>query len=299
MTASEAYKICLVGAGAMGGAMLSGWVNAGLVAKGSVIIDPHPSANISELCEREGLILKPSIDEVKSSEQADSFEVIILAIKPQLCEKVLPAYRGWGKNAVWASLMAGISIETLLGYLGTDYSIVRVMPNLPASIGAGMTGMVANQGVSIDGCHRVETLMKAVGKALWVETENQIDLVTAISGSGPAYFFLLAEALEEAAVRQGFSRETASQLARATAYGAGQLLNSGDMSAKAFREAVTSPGGTTQAALNVLEGHAEQGQGASTTKSDTLAPARATTDLRTLVDEAVQSAFLRAQELSK
>ena len=244
------FKPCvaLIGAGAMGGAMLKGWLEAGSVdLDGSAVFDPAPPPETADLCEARGLAVNPAME-------ALSIDVLVCAVKPQVAADVLPAYAPLARDAVVVSVMAGKGVEGLSAMLGGAARVVRAMPNLPAAIGRGVSGLYASEAVSPAERDMVERLMRAAGEAVWVDTERAIDAVTAVSGSGPAYVFLLAEALAEAGEALGLSADAAARLARVTVAGSGALLDADARVATEMRRAVTSPGGTTEAALAVLDG---------------------------------------------
>lgn len=264
-------KVALIGAGAMGGAMFRGWITSNAIdTSGSAIFDPGAPADIVELAQSHSVRMNPVI--------GDGYDFLIIAVKPQIATRVLPDYAPASKGAVALSVMAGTSIETISKSLGGPAKIIRAMPNLPAAIGAGVTGMYASSAVSRDERTAAERLMAAVGASVWVEHETDIDLVTAVSGSGPAYFFLLAEALAEAGASAGLSQAAATRLAEATLAGAGALIAVDGRSAMEFRRSVTSPGGTTAAALDVLDGDDKA--------------------VRLLMEKAVAAAAKRAGELA-
>lgn len=241
-------SVALIGAGAMGGAMVRGWLEAGSVdISGSAIFDPAPPQEMADLCDAHGLALNPDVSAIAP-------DVLVCAVKPQAAAKALPSYAPLARDAVVVSVMAGKSVEAVSTMLGGAARIVRAMPNLPAAIGRGVSGLYANEAVSAPERDMIERLMRATGEAVWVDAESAIDAVTAISGSGPAYFFLLTEALAEAGEALGLSKEAAAKLARATCAGAGALLEADARAAAEMRRAVTSPGGTTEAALGVLDG---------------------------------------------
>ncbi len=269
---AEKVSIVLIGAGAMGGALLRGWLDGDVIdAERSSVFDPAVSDEITTLCSRYGLVL----NDLKAASKP---QLALLAIKPQMAIQVLPAYASFIEGAVVVSIMAGQTVLSIAKTLNRPGRIIRAMPNLPVAIGAGMTGMFAGDGVSDKDRTCAEILMQASGDAIWVEREEQIDFVTAISGSGPAYFYLMVEALASAGVDLGLEWETAKRLARSTAIGAGAQLANDMRSVEDIRKAVTSPKGTTQAALEVLDGDDEA--------------------LRSLMKKAAQAAALRARELS-
>ncbi len=226
----------------MGAALLRGWDAQGLSP--SVVVDPGAVEVASPHLQFDDLSLVPA---------AFRPEIVVLAVKPQAADGVLPALAPFARDAVVLSIMAGRSIAGIADALGHDSAIVRAMPNTPAAIGRGITVACAGAGVSEDRRALCRRLLAAVGVMAWVEDEALLDPVTALSGSGPAYVFLLAELLERAGVAQGLPAALARQLARLTVSGAGALMDaSPDEDASALRRAVTSPGGTTARALEVL-----------------------------------------------
>ncbi|KAB1072168.1 pyrroline-5-carboxylate reductase [Methylobacterium planeticum] len=238
-------SLTLVGAGKMGGSMLAGWLAGGLDPRRTTLIDPAPAPEIVALCEARGLGLNPAAPPAS--------EVVVLAIKPQGLAAAAPALDALlGPDALLVSILAGKTIADLRTRLPSARAVVRAMPNLPASIGRGATGAAANAEVSADQRDRADALLAATGLVEWLADEALIDAVTAVSGSGPAYVFLLAEALAEAGVAAGLPPETAARLARATVAGSGALLDGSPVAADALRRNVTSPGGTTAAGLAVL-----------------------------------------------
>ena len=263
-------SLVLAGAGKMGGAMLAGWLDAGLDPRATSVVDPVPSREIAELCGARGVALNPS-DPVPGA-------VLVLAIKPQGLEAAAGILDPLiGRDTLLVSILAGKTVADLRSRLPRAHAVVRAMPNLPASIGRGATGAYASPDVGAGQREAADTLLRAVGAVAWLDAEVDIDAVTAVSGSGPAYVFLLAEALAEAGVAAGLDARTAGTLARATVAGAGALLDASAAEAAELRANVTSPGGTTAAALDVLM------------REDGLAP---------LMREAVAAAKRRAAELS-
>ncbi|MGJ5075054.1 pyrroline-5-carboxylate reductase [Bradyrhizobium oligotrophicum] len=234
--------IVLAGAGKMGGAMLAGWLAGGLDPKRVVIIEPMPSAEITALVAK-GVRLNPA-----SSAPA---EVVIVAVKPQMFPDAAPALKPWvGDGTLVLSIMAGTTIASLQRAVGG--AVVRAMPNTPAAIGRGITVAVPAGNVSAAQRALTDALLRATGAVEWVDQEALMDAVTAVSGSGPAYVFLLAEELARAGVAAGLPEPLATTLARHTVSGAGELLRQSDLPSATLRQNVTSPGGTTAAALSVL-----------------------------------------------
>jgi pyrroline-5-carboxylate reductase len=240
--------IVLVGAGKMGSAMLDGWIALGLAPSRVAVIEPQPSAEISALAAR-GLKLNPDPRAV-----ADP-AVIVIAVKPQSAAEVVPAAAPlMGPSTVVVSIMAGQRLASLERALPAGSAVVRTMPNTPAAIGRGITVAVANARVSAPQRDLAQRLLAAIGAVEWVDDEGLLDAVTAVSGSGPAYVFLLAEALAEAGAAAGLPSDLAERLARATVAGSGELLHRSPLDAATLRRNVTSPGGTTEAALALLMG---------------------------------------------
>lgn len=238
--------LVLVGAGKMGGAMLEGWLARGMNPAGVTILDPHASEDLEALCRERGMALNPA-------DPAASPEVLVLATKPQMLDEAAPAVdRLLGPGTLVISILAGKTIANLKARLPRARAIVRAMPNLPASIGRGATGAAANGEVSEAQRLTADLLLRSVGTVEWLPSEDLIDAVTAVSGSGPAYIFHLTECLAEAGVAAGLPADLSARLARATVAGAGELLARSDLPPSRLRENVTSPGGTTAAALQVL-----------------------------------------------
>jgi pyrroline-5-carboxylate reductase len=236
--------VLLVGAGRMGGALFAGWRAQTLAP--SVILDP---AVPQHLARTEDRCVATALDIPAGFRPG----AVVLAIKPQLADTVLPDLAArLPPDAVILSILAGKPIGRLHALLGTPNPIVRAMPNIPASIGQGMTAAFAGPGVTPLQHALCDTLLQAVGDVVWLGAETLIDPVTAISGSGPAYVFLLAEVLEQAAIERGLPSDIARKLARKTVSGAGALLASSADDAASLRRAVTSPKGTTEAALKIL-----------------------------------------------
>ncbi len=242
---NNATPLTLVGAGKMGTALLDAWLDRGMDAAGVTIIDPGLPENIAEGYRNQGLQF--------SDQPAGSTRLIVLSVKPQIMGEVLAAIGGnVPGDAIVVSVAAGITMETLSATFSPEQAIIRVMPNTPALAGEGMSVLCANEHADTENRQLIETLMDAVGKVAWITDETLMDAVTAVSGSGPAYVFLLAECLTEAAVTAGLPPDLAAELARQTVIGGGALLAQSDLAASTLRKNVTSPGGTTQAALEIL-----------------------------------------------
>jgi pyrroline-5-carboxylate reductase len=238
-------RLVLVGAGKMGAALLEGWLRLGLDPHYVAVLEPLPSPPISALAGR-GLQLNPDLKTLVD------VSAIVVAVKPQIAAQTLPALAPMISDpTVVVSIMAGRTLRFIAGALQRDRAIVRAMPNTPAAIGRGITVAVPLNATPAQRelSHR---LLAATGAVEWVEDETLMDAVTAVSGSGPAYVFLLAEALTQAGVAAGLPPALAGKLARETIAGSGELLHRSALDAVALRENVTSPGGTTAAALAVL-----------------------------------------------
>jgi pyrroline-5-carboxylate reductase len=245
---SGAEPLLLVGAGKMGGAMLDRWLQRGLDAGSVTIIDPFLDAERRAALEAAGAIIA---DPAKAG--GKKFRIIVLAVKPQSMGEVLPGIARLARpGSIIVSIAAGVRLEKLQSAFAASQAIVRAMPNTPAQIGQGMTVAVANANVEDADRRLVDALLSAVGKIAWVEDEALIDAVTAVSGSGPAYVFLLAECLAEAGREAGLPPDLAELLARQTVAGAGALLADSPLPSATLRQNVTSPKGTTAAALSVL-----------------------------------------------
>jgi len=239
-------SLVLVGAGKMGGAMLEGWLRLGLDPARLAVIEPMPSPEVAELAAR-GLSLNPTANTVREP------AAVVIAVKPQNAAEAVPWLASMvGGATVVLSIMAGKTIEFLADALPAGTAIVRSMPNLPASIGRGITVAVPNRSVTPAQRELAEKLLAATGAVEWVEDEGLLDPVTAVSGSGPAYVFLLAESLARAGAAAGLPPDLAARLACATVAGSGELLHRAAVDAATLRQNVTSPGGTTAAALDVL-----------------------------------------------
>ncbi|MGB7259536.1 MAG: pyrroline-5-carboxylate reductase [Pseudolabrys sp.] len=242
-----AGTLVLVGAGKMGGAMLDGWLARGLNPKKIAVLEPHPAKAIKALARR-GVRLNPRNKIVDAT-------AVVIAVKPQSAPDVMPAVAPQvGKATMVLSIMAGRTIAFLEKALASDGAIVRAMPNTPAAIGRGITVAVGNRKIVARQRKLASDLLAAIGKVEWVTDERLMDAVTAVSGSGPAYIFLLAECLAKAGIAAGLPAELAVTLARETVAGSGELLHRSPLDAATLRQNVTSPGGTTAAALEVLMG---------------------------------------------
>jgi pyrroline-5-carboxylate reductase len=262
--------IVLAGAGKMGGAMLSGWLAQGLDATRVAVIEPHPSSDLNALATK-GIRLNPSPQDI------GEVATLVIALKPQMFREVGAMLKSFsGSATLVVSIMAGTTIASLSEVCGG--SVVRAMPNTPAAIGRGITVAVAANNVSAAQRAVADALLRATGSVEWVEDESLMDAVTAVSGSGPAYIFLLAEELARAGVEAGLPADLATKLARETVAGSGELLHRSEAPSATLRQNVTSPGGTTAAALEVLMG---------------------ADGMRSLLTRAVAAATRRSKELAK
>jgi pyrroline-5-carboxylate reductase len=238
-----AGTIALAGAGKMGSAMLTGWLAGGLDATRVVVIEPYPSDEIRAFAAK-GVQLNP---------KGAAPDTLVVALKPQAFREAGPTLRPFvGPSTLVVSIMAGTTIAALEQVCGGK--VVRAMPNTPAAIGRGITVAVSAKSVSAAQRATADALLRATGAVEWVDDESLMDAVTAVSGSGPAYVFLLAEELARAGVEAGLPAALATKLARETVAGSGELLHRSDLASATLRENVTSPGGTTAAALDVLMG---------------------------------------------
>lgn len=263
--------VMLVGAGKMGMALARGWLDAGLPGSNLVLVDPAPSDAAKELAADYGLAIYPEAVGLEPN-------VLVLAVKPQIIGDVMQGLKqAVGPQTLALSIAAGISIATLSAGLETG-RVVRTMPNTPAQIGKGVTGAVAGPDVSEKDRAVTDALLSAAGQVAWFDAESDLDAVTAVSGSGPAYVFNLVEAMAAAGVKQGLPEAVAMQLARQTVIGAAALMEADPAPAGVLRQNVTSPNGTTAAALNVLMG------------DDGLTP---------LIERAVAAAHKRSEELGR
>ena len=243
----KGQRLLLVGCGKMGTALLRGWLNAGLNATQFYVQEPNPDAALSDL----GVHLNVETAALKEAKPS----VIILAIKPQLAVEVLPPIALLAAPEILVvSLMAGVSINTMSDLLGGEAAFVRTMPNTPAAMGEGMTALYASSGTQDAQKETAQALLSAVGQTVWLDNEKTIDAVTAVSGSGPAYVFHMVEALAAAAVNLGLPQDMAAQLAAQTVIGSAAMLRDDGADPRQLRVNVTSPGGTTEAALDVLMG---------------------------------------------
>lgn len=239
--------LVLVGAGNMGGAMLNGWLDAGTDPASIVVIDPKPSDAMAARLSSAGVRCESSAPEGMTA------GILMLAVKPQVMDAVIDGVTGLvGPGTVSLSVAAGKTLAYFEQRLGG--AVVRSIPNTPAMVGRGITGAVANAAVSAEARNEIEKLLSVCGPVEWVEDEALIDAITAVSGSGPAYVFYLVECMAEAGRKCGLPADLAMRLARATVTGAGELMHQSPDGAAKLRQNVTSPNGTTAAALAVLMG---------------------------------------------
>lgn len=264
--------LLLVGCGKMGGAMLEGWLADGIAGGGVWIVDP---AGASGFADKSGVTVVGDADELPAGFDP---EVIIMAVKPQAMDAVAGAYAQFaGPRCVYVSIAAGTTITYFENAFGSDAAVIRAMPNTPAAIGQGITVLCPNGNTSDAQAAIARALLQAVGEAHIINDETLMDAVTAVSGSGPAYVFWMIDCMAKAGVAAGLPETLAAQLALQTVAGAGQLARTSDDTPDQLRRNVTSPGGTTQAALEVLM--AEDG-------------------LQPLMNRAVKAAARRGKELA-
>jgi pyrroline-5-carboxylate reductase len=236
--------LVLLGCGKMGSALLEGWLKQGLALSAVWVTEPHPSDWLKGLAAK-GLHLNAGLPEAPA--------IVLVAVKPQMMAEALPTLVPLGGGeTLFVSIAAGTPISYYEKVLGAGTPVVRAMPNTPAAVGRGITAMTGNAVASEEDMALAETFLGAVGQTVRLEGEHQMDAVTAVSGSGPAYVFHLIEALAAAGEAEGLPAELSMQLARATVTGAGELAHRAPESAAQLRVNVTSPGGTTAAALGVL-----------------------------------------------
>ncbi len=265
-------RLCILGAGNMGRALISGLLRAGTRAELISVGESLPAA-------REALAQELGISASAQNEAAvKGASVVVLAVKPQDAQAVLkplgPALAA--ARALLISVCAGTRVKDLEAWCGESVPVVRAMPNRPALLGAGITGVYAPLKVLPAQRSTAEEILKALGEVVWVPTEDSLDVITALSGSGPAYFFLLAECMAEAATQLGLEHATAQRLAVATLHGSGLMAHAGNQDLARLRAEVTSRGGTTEAALRIFESGG----------------------LRTLVAQALGAAAARGRELA-
>lgn len=267
--------VTFIGGGNMARAIYGGLLESGFAATNITVIDPSSTA--------QDVARQAGIDQVFDGAPMDalSADLIVLAIKPQITKAALQPLSGrLAPNSIVLSIVAGINAESLatLLDLSDTQSIIRCMPNTPALVGEGMTGLYSDNSVSsAEGRALAERVMSSVGQCVWVDKESDLDVITAISGSGPAYFFLFIESLTDAAIALGMDSESARKVALQTALGASRLASLSDEDASTLRKNVTSPGGTTEQAIQSFEA----------------------SDIRGIVAQATKAAARRSLELSK
>ncbi len=242
-----AQTLLLVGCGKMGGALLGGWLGRDMAPASVTVVEPFGGDAVQQ---KFGVTVLADAGALPASLQPD---VVVFAVKPQGMDDIAPAYRRYVRpQTVFLSIAAGRTIASFERHLGKEAAIVRSMPNTPAAVGRGITVACGNHGVTATQQASCRALLEAVGEVAWVEDEALLDAVTAVSGSGPAYVFLLIEAMAEAGIAAGLDADLAGRLARATVIGSGELARQSHEPASVLRQNVTSPGGTTAAALEVL-----------------------------------------------
>lgn len=264
--------ISFIGGGNMGRALIGGLIAGGMQAKTIHVADPSEEQRKS-LADELGVTVHDD-----NAEAARAADVLVVAVKPQVMDDVLASVAdAIDADTLVISVAAGMPIARITKGLGGHDRVVRAMPNTPALYQAGMTGLAAGAGVSETDRRHAGQVLEAAGEVAWVDDEALMDVVTAVSGSGPAYFFSLVEQLTAAGTRAGLPEETAARLARQTAFGAGTMMAKSELSAGELRARVTSPGGTTAAALESLSSN----------------------DFDRIVDEAVRAAVKRGRELGE
>jgi len=274
MTLKFDGTMLVVGAGKMGAALIEGFLANGLQCDQVVVQDPAPHEAIQKRLEGLGIVIAADAGRQLSAPPS----VLLLAVKPQMLADVAPTLSTvLDASTLVVSVLAGKPLSALEAGLSSRQPVIRAMPNTPASIGAGITVCLANHDATQAHKSLAHALFACVGDVAWIDDETLMDAVTGVSGSGPAYVFLMTEVLAEAGVSAGLTPDIATRLARATVSGAGKLLDHSEQSAADLRQAVTSPGGTTAAALDVLrDGDA----------------------LKVLFENAVKAAKTRGQELA-
>ncbi len=264
--------LVLAGAGKMGGAMLEGWLKAGVPAAKVVVLDPAPPAESLALISKHGIRLNPPLASITDT------EVLLAAVKPQVMDEVMAPLASLGQSKpLILSIAAGRTIASFERHFGASAAVIRTIPNTPASVGRGITAMTANRNVSADQMRLAGQLLQSIGEVVEVANESLIDAATAVSGSGPAYVFYMTECLAAAGEAVGLPKHVAEKLARATVAGSGELMRQSGIDAATLRQNVTSPKGTTYEALKLL-------------MSDS--------GMRPLMIEAVKAAARRSRELA-
>ncbi|MBO0664034.1 pyrroline-5-carboxylate reductase [Jiella sp. MQZ9-1] len=263
-------RILLLGGGNMGSALLGGWLDNGLDPAKVTVVDPAVGPALQPLLNK-GVTHRSVVPD-------EAFDIVLLAVKPQMMSAAVPPLKAaMQPDTMVVSIAAGTTIAAIEALLG-ERPVVRAMPNTPALIGRGITGAYGNASTSADNRAAATSLLEASGPVEWVDAEPLIDAITAVSGSGPAYVFHLAECMAKAGAALGLDADLAMRLARHTVAGAGELMIRSDDEPAQLRKNVTSPNGTTQAALDVLMGEER---------------------LARLMDEAMRAARDRAAQLAK
>ncbi|MCX4190494.1 pyrroline-5-carboxylate reductase [Methylophaga sp. OBS3] len=241
-------KIVFIGGGNMARSLIGGLVADGQSAEQIHVVDKQPEV-LTNLQQKYAVQVHDEI----SAALSDA-DVVVLAVKPQQMQDVIKSLAPtWPEKALLISIAAGIRLEDMSRWLQQPAAIVRAMPNTPSLVQAGATALFANENVTDTQKEQAEAILRAVGIAIWLETESKMDAVTALSGSGPAYFFLVMEAMENAAIELGLTQETARMLCLETAFGAAKMALESDLPVATLRQQVTSPGGTTERAIHELE----------------------------------------------
>lgn len=239
-------SLAFIGAGNMASSIIGGLISQGIAAKGIVACDPNQES-LNALQDEYGINIS------KDNAQAGTADVVLIAVKPQVMKPVLNALAPHlSESSLIVSVAAGITAAQISQWLGREQAIVRCMPNTPALVKVGACGLYANSEVSQDQRSMVETLLSGIGISQWVKQESLIDVVTATSGSGPAYYFLMMEAMIDSAMSLGLDRDTANTLVLQTALGAATLAKESDCDVAELRRRVTSPKGTTESAINTF-----------------------------------------------
>ena len=248
LTEKALPRLAFIGAGNMASCIVGGLVKNNYPADNIIISDPS-SDKLTQLQQQFNTMVSAS-----NNEACQWAEVVILAVKPQVMKTVATGIKPTlAHHPLVISIAAGITSRQLQHWLGDDIAIIRAMPNTPALVQTGATGLYATPTVNAQQCAQAETILNAIGFTAWVENESLIDTVTAVSGSGPAYFFLLMEAMINAGIKQGLTRSIAEQLTLQTALGAAELVKSSSIDVAELRRRVTSPGGTTEQAIQCFQ----------------------------------------------
>ena len=249
MSLPDVTRMALIGAGNMGFSLLQSLNNQSDVSFDVTIVEQNPSDNLQDLCNQKGfnLLSQPTAS-------SSIFDIVILAVKPQMIEAGIHAANNFiGQSTLLISILAGKTLAEIEKLLILPIAVIRAMPNTPISVGRGVTGLFANTETSLEHRHLAEVILSSASTVEWLSKEDDINALTAVSGSGPAYVFYLVECLTQAGVTAGLPTDLARRIARKTIEGAGELLfQSQEITATKLRQNVTSPGGTTEAALSIL-----------------------------------------------